>query len=303
MRRPVKILANFLGAAKELTGEYADLAAITEDEQNQIRMSLTSRPDRKATAKLLAAKGLSTREIAEHTGWSFKTIARDLEALRLEARLVSPDTKNVSPDTTKPSKTGSAKTVQHRADVAASAAAEGVTEAPTKRYRILYADPPWQYGNTQPDYHTEQRDHYPVMPLADICALPIRDWCEDNAVLFLWVTSPMLAECFQVVAAWGFTYKANFVWDKIKHNMGHYNSVRHEFLLICVRGSCQPDCSTLIDSVQNIERGEHSAKPVEFFDIIETLYTHGPKLQIFPRKHRDGWADYGHVAQIARAAE
>jgi hypothetical protein len=55
-------------AAKELTGEYVDLAEITDDEQNQIRMSPTTRPDRKATAKLLAAKGLSTREIAEHTG-------------------------------------------------------------------------------------------------------------------------------------------------------------------------------------------------------------------------------------------
>jgi transposase len=79
-------------------------------------MSLASRPDRKATAQLLAAKGLSTREIAKVTGWSFNTIARDL-------RPVPDDTESVPDDT--PSKTGSAETKQHRAEVAEAAAAEG----------------------------------------------------------------------------------------------------------------------------------------------------------------------------------
>ena len=57
--------------------------------------------------------------------------------------------------------------------------------APTGKYRVIYADPPWSYGNTQPDYHTEQRDHYPVMPMSDICAIPVREWAEDDSVLFL----------------------------------------------------------------------------------------------------------------------
>src|SRR5262249_25446267 len=116
---------------------------------------------------------------------------------------------------------------------------------------------------------------YPVMDMADICALPVADLAEDDAVLFLWVTSPILEESFQVVNAWGFKYKAAFIWDKVKHVMGHYNSVRHEILLICVRGSCQPDNRKLCDSVQTIERTEHSVKPKEFFEIIETLYPHG----------------------------
>ena len=158
---------------------------------------------------------------------------------------------------------------------------------------MIYADPPWSYGNTQPDYHTEQRDHYPVMPMSDICAIPVREWAEDDSVLFLWVTSPILEEAFQVIRSWGFKYKASFVWDKVHHNMGHYNSVRHEFLLVCVRGSCQPDVRKLFDSVQSIERTEHSKKPDEFYGIIETIYTHGDRLEMFSRRARNGWKAYG----------
>jgi hypothetical protein len=113
----------------------------------------------------------------------------------------------------------------------------------------------------------------------------------------------ILEKAFQVIHAWGFEYKASFIWDKIKHNMGHYNSVRHEILYICTRGSCQPDKQELFDSVQSIERGKHSQKPVEFYDIIETIYTHGRKLEIFARAKRDGWDNYGHLAEIAEAAE
>jgi hypothetical protein len=95
--------------------------------------------------------------------------------------------------------------------------------------------------------------------LQAISDVPVKEWVENDAVLFLWVTSPILAEAFQIVTAWGFEYKASFVWDKIKHNMGHYNSVRHELLLICTRGSCQPDKQQLFDSVQSIERGKLSS--------------------------------------------
>lgn len=170
---------------------------------------------------------------------------------------------------------------------------------PTAKYRVIYADPPWSYGNTQPDYHTEQRDHYPVMSLADLCAMDVKGICEDNAVLFLWVTSPMLEECFQVIKGWGFRYASSFVWDKIKHNMGHYNSVRHEFLLVCVRGSCQPDVPKLFDSVLSIERTEHSRKPLEVYDIIETLYPYGKRLELFARGRRDGWDAWGNEAPLS----
>ncbi|MEW6016478.1 MAG: MT-A70 family methyltransferase [Pseudomonadota bacterium] len=169
----------------------------------------------------------------------------------------------------------------------------GLAELPSGKYRVIYADPPWKYGNTMPAYFTEQADHYPLMTVEQICAMPIADLAEDNAVLFLWATSPILEEAFDVIRAWGFKYKASFVWDKVKHVMGHYNSVRHEFLLIAVRGSCQPDQQRLFDSVVSIERTEHSAKPEYFREIIDTLYTHGRRIELFARRRADGWDCYG----------
>ena len=110
--------------------------------------------------------------------------------------------------------------------VRAARIAEQDAIAPTGKYRVLYIDPPWKYGNSQPESFGEQRDHYGVMTLDEICKLPVSDWAENDAVLFLWATSPILREAFQVIEAWGFEYKASFVWDKVKHVMGHYNSVR-----------------------------------------------------------------------------
>lgn len=307
MRKQAKLLANFLGATKELTSEYADLAQITESELNQISFTVMKREDRKTTAKMLSAKGLSTRQIAEVTGWNYATISRDLAVVAKATKGVADATP--SPIDGEPPKTARAAKDERAAEVAEAAAAQGVTDEPLNKYRIIYADPPWFYDDTILVPHRmglpvgEAVEHYPTMDLAGICAIPVKDWIEDNAVLFLWVTAPMAAEAFEVVKAWGFKYKATFIWDKIKHNMGHYNSVRHELLYVCTRGSCEPDKQQLFDSVQSIERGKHSEKPVKFYDIIETLYTHGRKLEMFARGRREGWDVYGHVAEIAEAAE
>lgn len=166
-----------------------------------------------------------------------------------------------------------------------------------KKYRIVYADPPWKYGNAMPEYVTEPQDYYLLMDTVDICAMPVKDICERDAVLFLWSTSPHLPEALEVVKAWGFEYKTTFVWDKIKHNMGHYNSVRHEFLLVCTRGACTPDVKKLFDSVVSIERGEHSKKPEYFREVIETLYTYGNKIELFARSAPHGWDVFGNQSQ------
>jgi N6-adenosine-specific RNA methylase IME4 len=140
--------------------------------------------------------------------------------------------------------------------------------------------------------------HYPIMPLDDICSIPVASWVEDDAVLFLWATSPLVESAFAVLHAWGFTYKASFVWDKVRHNYGHYNSVRHEFLLVATRGSCLPDNPKLIDSVQTIERtGKHSEKPEEFRKIIETMYPNGSRLELFARGKHEGWSVWGQEAK------
>jgi len=132
------------------------------------------------------------------------------------------------------------------------------------------------------------------MALPDICSLPIKERAAPDSVLFLWVPSPLLPEGLRVMDAWGFTYKASFVWDKVRHNLGHYNSVRHEFLLLGTRCSCLPDNPKLMDSVISIERtAVHSQKPEEFRQLIDTLYPNGPRLELFARKATRHWHAWG----------
>ncbi len=164
---------------------------------------------------------------------------------------------------------------------------------PTDKYRIIYADPPWKYGDRLLEGYGPAEFHYPTMDIDEICELPINELAEENAVLFLWVTSPILPQVFDVISAWGFEYKASFIWDKMRHNYGHYNSVRHEFLLLCTRGSCLPDSGELIDSVQSIERNGHSEKPEEFRAIIERLYPTGKRIELFARRKVEKWESWG----------
>jgi len=170
-----------------------------------------------------------------------------------------------------------------------------VQSIPSDKYRVIYADLPWKYGDQLTENYGATRFHYPSMSIKELCLLPIAELAEENAVLFLWVTSPLLEECFPVVHAWAFNYKASFIWDKVKHNMGHYNSVRHEMMLVCTRGSCLPDVPELIDSVQSIERTDkHSEKPEEFRNIIDKLYPHGKRIELFARTTlKEPWETWG----------
>lgn len=165
-----------------------------------------------------------------------------------------------------------------------------------ERFRVIYADPAWSYNDKQdtPNLGGAAK-HYDTMSVKQICELPVKEISEKDSVLFLWVTSPLLEDAFQVINSWGFKYKTSFIWDKVKHNMGHYNSVRHEILLIATKGSCVPDNKKLYDSVQSIERNDnHSEKPIEFLNIIDDLYTYGNKLEMFCRKiKKDNWYGWG----------
>lgn len=165
-----------------------------------------------------------------------------------------------------------------------------------EKFRVIYSDPAWSYNDKQ---ETPQlggaAKHYYTMSVSEICSLPVKEISEKDSVLFLWVTSPLLEDAFTVIKAWGFKYKTSFVWDKVKHNMGHYNSVRHEMLLIATKGSCTPDNKKLYDSVQSIERNDnHSEKPIEFLNIIDDLYNYGNKLEMFCRDiKKDKWYGWG----------
>ena len=165
-------------------------------------------------------------------------------------------------------------------------------ELPSGIYRIIYADPPWQYSDKLIEGYGAAEHHYSTMSIAELCEMgsALKERMGSDAVLFLWATSPMLDDAFTVIDAWGFEYKASFIWDKVEHNYGHYNSVRHEFLLVCTRGSCTPDVPELRDSVIAIPRSEvHSQKPDYFRQLIDQLYPHGNRLELFARNRTKGW--------------
>ena len=180
------------------------------------------------------------------------------------------------------------------------AVADTVLDLPPGKYRVIYADPPWKYNDAQAvkgEYGTgtgAAEVHYPTMTMEELKALDVNSLAADDSVIFLWATAPLLENALSVCKEWGFKYKAQFIWDKIKHNMGHYNSVRHEILLICTKGSCTPENVKLYDSVQSIERTEHSRKPEKFREIIDTIYPNGPRVELFCRGQApEPWVSWG----------
>jgi len=163
------------------------------------------------------------------------------------------------------------------------------------RYPVIYADPPWRYENP-PMGGTNRsiENHYPTMTLDEICALPVSDLATEDALLYLWATAPKLAECMKVIEAWGFEYRTNIVWDKMKIGMGYHARNQHELLLIAKRGEIPPPpVGKQPASVIRIPRGKHSAKPEEFHEIIERAYPELSKIELFSRSPREGWASYG----------
>ena len=161
-------------------------------------------------------------------------------------------------------------------------------------YRVIYADPPWKYNADFMDKYGHAKSHYSTMSIEELCNLPVKEIRADNCVLFMWTTSPKLEDAFKVINAWGFKYKTSFIWDKVKHNFGYYNSVRHEFLLVAGFGSSTPDVKTLHDSVISIERSNrHSEKPEYFRELIDKLYPTGNRIELFARKKIGDWASWG----------
>ena len=175
---------------------------------------------------------------------------------------------------------------------------------PEGKFRVIYSDPPWKYSDELIEGYGAATHHYPVMSITELCEMGVQNIVADNAVLFLWVTCPLLDECWPVIKAWGFTYKTNFVWDKVKHNFGHYSSVRHELLLLCTRGSCLPTSKKLNNSVVRVPRSDkHSEKPATFRQMIVEMYgrpSEKTHLELFGRKKVKGWTVYGNDPALWR---
>jgi N6-adenosine-specific RNA methylase IME4 len=163
-------------------------------------------------------------------------------------------------------------------------------------FDLIYADPPWQMGGPSSSGSPEQ--HYPTMPTAEIAALRIP--AADDAVLLMWAVTSLLPDALQVMQAWGFTYKSGLVWVKPSIGPGNYVRNRYELLLIATRGTYPtPLPKHRPDSVVEAPRGRHSEKPKCFYELIERMYPHATRLEMFARgKPRPGWTFWGNeVAQ------
>jgi N6-adenosine-specific RNA methylase IME4 len=176
------------------------------------------------------------------------------------------------------------------------------------KYRVIYADPPWKYDNNRamPDGSlTPAEDSYEGMTIAEICALPVPLHTEHDAVLFMWVTNSHLLQnpgAREVIEAWGFKYRTNYVWNKVNGRPGHYSYPHHELLLVCVKGNCTPDVPILLHDHASVftekRHGEHSSKPAFARKLIEGLYPDGTRLELFGRKKVLGWTVFGNDARL-----
>ena len=164
-----------------------------------------------------------------------------------------------------------------------------------KKYQVIYADPPWRY-NFSKSKSRKIENHYPTMSLESICNLSIP--FDDNAVLYLWATSPKLLEALKVMSAWGFEYKSHAIWDKGKVGMGYWFRGQHELLLVGVRGKFSPPvASSRISSVIYEKRGVHSVKPSFIRDLISNWYSNYNKLELFARGKCEGWDVWGNEVE------
>ena len=171
-----------------------------------------------------------------------------------------------------------------------------------RRYPIILADPAWPFEvyDANSGLARAAEAHYPTMPLEEICAIPVAHIATPDAALFLWTTSPHLEASFSVIKAWGFTYRTNIVWVKHTTGLGYWVRNQHELLLIAARGGMRsPAEGTRPPSIIEAPRREHSRKPDEAYELIEHMYPELPKIKLFARQARPGWAAWGNEIETA----
>lgn len=157
-------------------------------------------------------------------------------------------------------------------------------------FSAIVVDPPWRYDNVATRGAAE--DHYPTMSLADLAALEVP--ALPNAHLYLWVTNAFMDAGFDLLRAWGFTYKTCLTWCKPSIGMGNYFRNNTEHVLFAVRGSLPTNRNDL-GTWFKANKTKHSAKPESFYDIVEAS-SPGPYLEMFARRRRFGWNVWGDEA-------
>ncbi|HBK92943.1 MAG TPA: S-adenosylmethionine-binding protein [Parvularcula sp.] len=175
-----------------------------------------------------------------------------------------------------------------------------------RSFGTVLADPPWRFINRTGKMAPEHRrlSRYETMTTEEICALPVRDIAADRAHLYLWAPNALLPEALSVMKAWGFDYKSNIIWHKIRKDggsdgrgVGFYFRNVTEVILFGVRGKgvrTLPAGRRQVNLLATRKR-EHSRKPDEQYDIIEAC-SWGPRIELFSRGERQGWECWGDQA-------
>jgi N6-adenosine-specific RNA methylase IME4 len=182
-----------------------------------------------------------------------------------------------------------------------------------KKFSTILADPPWQFTNRTGKVAPEHKrlNRYGTMDLAAICGLPVAEAAASTAHLYLWVPNALLPEGLEVLRAWGFTYKSNLIWHKIRKDggpdgrgVGFYFRNVTEIVLFGTRGK---DARTLAPGRSQVNflatrKREHSRKPDELYPLIEAC-SPGPRLEMFARGARPGWTVWGNQADDSYAPD
>ncbi len=176
-----------------------------------------------------------------------------------------------------------------------------------RKFQTILADPPWQFQNRTGKMAPEHKrlSRYPTMGLGDICDLPVEALAGDPAHLYLWVPNALLPEGLKVMEHWGFQYKSNIIWYKIRKDggpdrrgVGFYFRNVTEIMLFGVRGknarTLQPGRSQ--ENIISTQKREHSRKPDEQYDLIERC-SFGDRLELFARGPRTGWSVWGNQSE------
>lgn len=182
----------------------------------------------------------------------------------------------------------------------------GFDPLPPGPFGTLLADPPWRFVNRTGKVAPEHRrlSRYDTLTVPEICALPVADAAAPRSHLYLWVPNALLAEGLEVMRAWGFTYKANLVWHKVRKDggsdgrgVGFYFRNVTELVLFGVRGALRtlPPGRRQTNLLATRKR-EHSRKPDELYPIIEAC-SPGPRLELFARYPQAGWQTWGTEAE------
>ena len=175
-----------------------------------------------------------------------------------------------------------------------------------RRFATVLADPPWRFTNRTGKVAPEHRrlSRYGTMTLDEIAALPVAQVAAETAHLYLWVPNALLPEGLRVMQAWGFAYKSNLVWHKVRRDggsdgrgVGFYFRNVTELVLFGVRGRNARTAAPGRRQVNLLatRKREHSRKPDEQYDVIEAC-SPGPRLELFARGVRDGWTGWGNQA-------